>query len=490
MPSKTLKTSKTSSKKSVVLDDLASHPILRQIAKIADEAGVEVYAVGGFVRDYFLKKRVKDIDFVVIGDGIAFAKLVARTFKSKRLAVYRKFGTAMVGYRGYQLEFVGARKESYRGDSRKPDVEPADLLTDLARRDFTINALAVALSEEKFLHLIDPFNGRSDLRKKIIRTPLDPARTFHDDPLRILRGIRFATQLQFKIDPETYAAMAEMRDRLRIISQERITDELLKILAAPKPSIGFKLMDDAGILEIIFPELVQLKGVEEKDGYHHKDVFDHTLQVLDNVAALSNSIPLRLVALVHDIAKPQTKKFIEGKGWTFHGHDEIGARMLPAIFKRLRLPNDWLKYAQKLTRLHLRPIALTEEECTDSAYRRLLVQAGEDLDDLLTFCRADITSRNPQRRRKYLKRFDFVVQRLKEVEEKDRMRAFQSPVRGEEIMQVCQIPPGPLVGKIKRRIEEAILEGEIPNEYEAAKAYLLRIKDEMVQEVNGQSRQS
>ena len=460
------------------IEALREHPILKRISRLANEVGVEVYAVGGFVRDYFLQKEVKDIDFVVIGDGVAFAKLVASMFRTRRLAVYKRFRTAMVRFKGYQLEFVGARKESYREDSRKPEVEPADLLTDLARRDFTINAMAISLMKENMFELVDPFEGLKDLKAKIIRTPLDPRQTFHDDPLRIMRGVRFATQLQFAIHPETFEAMREMRERLKIISQERITDELLKIIAAPKPSVGFKLMDEAGLLEIVFPELVQLKGVEEREGYQHKDVFQHTLQVLDNVARVSDKIPLRLAALVHDIAKPKTKRFIEGKGWTFHGHDEIGARMLPPIFKRLRLPNEWLKYAQKITRLHLRPIALTEEECTDSAYRRLLVQAGEDLEDLLTFCRADITSGNPQRRKKHLQNFDFVVKRLHEVEEKDRMRAFQSPVRGDEIMAICNIPPGPLVGKIKRRIEEAILEGEIPNEYEAARAYLMKIKDE------------
>jgi len=464
--------------KSELQKRLREHPVLSQIGRIADEAGVEVYAVGGFVRDYVLKKQVKDIDFVVIGDGIAFARLVARALHSKKVAVYKKFGTAMVAYGDFQLEFVGARKESYRGDSRKPEVQPADLMTDLARRDFTINALAISLNSATFLKLVDPFSGQADLRKKIIRTPLEPRQTFSDDPLRIMRGIRFATQLQFSIHPETFAAMAEMRERLRIISQERITDEFLKILATEKPSFGFKLLNAAGILEVVFPELVALKGVDERQGYQHKDVFEHTLQVVDNVAQMSDKLPLRLAALVHDIAKPRTKQFVQAKGWTFHGHDELGARMLPNIFHRMRLPNEWLKYAQKLTRLHLRPIALTEETCTDSAYRRLLMQAGDDLEDLLLLCRADITSRNAYRRKKYLRNFDFVVKRLQEVEETDRMRSFQSPVRGEEIMQVCGIRPGPMVGKIKRRIEEAILDGEIPNDHDAAHAYLLEIKDE------------
>jgi poly(A) polymerase len=314
----------------------------------------------------------------------------------------------------------------------------------------------------------------------LLRTPLEPSATFSDDPLRIMRAIRFATQLDFTIEEKTFKGMREMRERLRIISQERITEELLKILSTPKPSIGFRLLDDASVLEIIFPEFVALKGVEEYKGYFHKDVFNHTLMVVDNLAAASDKIPLRLAALVHDIAKPRTKAFIHGKGWSFHGHEDVGARMLPAIFNRLRLPNDWLKYVQKLTRLHLRPIALTEEECTDSAYRRLLFQAGEDLEDLLMLCRADITSGNVKRRERHLANFDFVVKRLNEVEEKDRMRAFQSPVRGDEIMQVCGLTPGPLVGKLKSAIEDAILDGKIPNEHEAALAYLLSIKDDIL----------
>ncbi len=467
-----------SAKKSEYLTELQDHPVLLRIRDIAAEAGVEVYAVGGFVRDFFLKKRVKDIDFVVVGDGVAFARLVARALKTRQVAVYRKFGTAMVRYRSYQLEFAGARKESYSHDSRKPVVEPTDLMTDLDRRDFTINAMAVSLAPDTWLRLVDPFDGRHDLQKKLIRTPLDPEATFSDDPLRIMRGLRFATQLGFAIEPQTFAAMRAMRDRLEIISQERITDEFMKIVLSDKPSRGFKLMDEAGVLEFFFPEFVKLKGVEEREGFQHKDVFDHTLQVLDNIARVTNKPELRLAALMHDIAKPKTKQFREGKGWTFHGHEELGARMIPAIYKRMRLPVDWMKYAQKLTRLHLRPIALTEEECTDSAYRRLLFLAGEDLEDLLTLCRADITSKNPKRRKKHLQNFEFVVKRLNEVEEKDRMRAFQSPIRGDEIMALCDIPPGPLVGKIKTRIENAILDGEIENDYQAAKDYLLKIAPE------------
>jgi poly(A) polymerase len=461
---------------------LQDNKILTTIGALADQHKFEIYVVGGFVRDFFLKRDRSEMDFVIVGlrgqgDGIKFAELLAKYLHLPKPTVYRNFGTAMLKWDEMQLEFVGARQESYRGDSRKPQVEPADLPADLSRRDFTINAMAFALNAGNFGTLVDPFDGMKDLQAKLLRTPLEPGATFSDDPLRIMRGIRFATQLEFTIEEKTFHSMREMRERLRIISQERITEELLKILAAPKPSIGFRLLDEAGVMEIIFPEFVALKGVEEYKGYFHKDVFNHTLMVVDNLAAMSDKIPLRLAALVHDIAKPRTKTFIQGKGWSFHGHEDVGARMLPAIFNRLRLPNDWLKYVQKLTRLHLRPIALTEEECTDSAYRRLLFQAGEDLEDLLMLCRADITSGNVKRRERHLANFEFVVKRLNEVEEKDRMRAFQSPVRGDEIMQVCGLTPGPLVGKLKSAIEEAILDGKIANEHEAALAYLLEIKD-------------
>lgn len=458
---------------------LADNKILKTLGALADQHNFEVYVVGGFVRDFFLQRERREMDFVVVGDGIKFAELLAKHLRLPKPTVYRNFGTAMLTWEEMQLEFVGARKESYRGDSRKPQVEPADLPSDLSRRDFTINAMAFALNAGNFGTLVDPFDGQKDLQAKLLRTPLAPAATFSDDPLRLLRAIRFATQLDFEIEENTFNGMREMRERLRIISQERITEEFLKILAAPKPSLGFRLLDDAGVLAIIFPEFVALKGVEEYKGYFHKDVFNHTLMVMDNLAAMSEKVPLRLSAVFHDIAKPRTKAFIQGKGWSFHGHEDIGARMLPAIFNRLRLPTDWLKYVQKLTRLHLRPIALTEEECTDSAYRRLLFQAGEDLEDLLMLCRADITSGNVKRRERHLANFDFVVKRLNEVEEKDRMRAFQSPVRGDEIMQVCGLAPGPLVGKLKTAIEDAILDGKLPNEHDAALTYLLAIKDEV-----------
>jgi len=385
----------------------------------------------------------------------------------------------MVHCEEFQLEFVGARSESYADDSRKPIVKATDLYSDLSRRDFTINAIAYGLNEKHWGEIIDPFDGRLDLEKKIIRTPLDPGITFKDDPLRILRAIRFATKLNFKIEDRAFAALKKMTHRLKIISQERITEELLQILKTKKPSTGFHLLNQANLLPLIFPEIEDMKGIEQREGFHHKDVFEHTLKVLDNVAQVSDKLELRLAALVHDIAKPRTKRFIPETGWTFHGHDEIGARMLKPIFQQLRLPKNMLNYVQKLVRLHLRPIHLSNESVTDSAVRRLLVHAGEDLEDLLTLCRADITSGNPDRVKQHLANFDYVTERLLEVEEKDKMQAFQSPVRGDEIMEVCQILPGPMVGTLKKLIEEAILDGKIKNEHDAAFEYLLKIKDQI-----------
>ena len=454
--------------------------LLKKIGTTADREKIAIYAVGGFVRDLILDKKVKDIDFAVVGDALRFAKQLAKELGTRHVVTYPKFGTAMVGFQDFQLEFVTARQESYSEDSRNPQVTRADLDADLLRRDFTINCIAYGLNRDNFGQIYDPLDGQKDIEAKIIRTPLDPVVTFKDDPLRIMRAIRFATQLGFKIEDRTFAALKQMRQRLEIISQERITDEFRKILLAPRPSVGFYLLDDAEILEIIFPEMIAMKGVEQRQGYHHKDAFHHTLMVVDNVAKVSDKFDLRFAALVHDIAKPRTKKFIEGTGWTFHGHDEIGARMLPKICQRMKLPNSTLKYAQKLTRLHLRPIHLSEEDVTDSAMRRLLFQAGEELEELLMLCRADITSGNPQRVKKHLANFDHVVKRLDEVEAKDRMRAFQSPVRGDEIMAVCGIPPGPKVGRLKKMIEEAILDGVIPNEHDAAYQYLLEIKDEVI----------
>jgi len=454
--------------------------LLKKIGATADENEVPVWAVGGFVRDKILKKDVKDIDFAVVGDALRFAIKLAGELGTRQVVTYPKFGTAMVHFQNYQLEFVSARSESYLEHSRKPIVTRSDLDADLLRRDFTINCIAFGLNQDNFGEIYDPLEGKKDIEAKIIRTPLDPVVTFKDDPLRIMRAVRFATQLGFKIESKTYDAFKEMSHRLEIISWERISDEFKKILMAARPSVGFYLLDDAGILDIIFPEMIAMKGVEQREGYHHKDAFHHTLMVVDNVAEVSDKFDLRFSALVHDIAKPRTKRFIDGTGWTFHGHDEIGARMLPKICKRLKLPNSTLKYAQKLTRLHLRPIHLSEESVTDSAMRRLLFQAGEDLEELLMLCRADITSGNPQRVRQHLKNFDHIVERLEEVEEKDQMRAFQSPVRGDEIMAVCGIPPGPKVGQLKKMIEEAILDGLIPNEHDAAYGYLLEVKDEVI----------
>lgn len=456
-------------------------PPFDTIRAVACENNVQVYAVGGYVRDLLLGKQSKDIDFVIIGDGPRFAAKLAKALQVANYTIYKKFGTAMFKYNDQELEFVGARKESYRAASRKPDVESADLLTDISRRDFTINAIAVSLNDDSPGEIIDPYDGRKDLKSKLIRTPLEPAKTFYDDPLRIMRAVRFACQLNFKIDQVTMDGLKAEKERLRIISQERITDELIKILASSKPSTGFKIMFETGILQVILPEIAALKGVEQIGKHSHKDVFDHTIKVIDNVARVSNDLRLRLVALFHDIAKPATKQYNSKLGWTFHGHEDLGARMLPDIFKRLKLSNDLLKYVEKLVRLHLRPIHLAEEEVTDSAIRRLLFETGPEADDLLLFCRADITSANPRRVQEHLHNFDRVVERMKQVEEKDRLREFQPPVKGNEIMQTLNLPPGPQVGKLKKAIEEAILNGEIPNDHDAAFEYLLAIKDKIME---------
>jgi len=443
--------------------------------------GVPLYVVGGYVRDRFLHRPDdKDIDFVIVGDGPAFTEKAAAQLGVKKVTVYKRFGTAMIHYNGSTLEFVGARKESYRGDSRNPEVESASLADDLARRDFTINAMAVELNPENFGRLVDPFNGCSDLQSGIIRTPLDPQKTFYDDPLRIMRAMRFCSQLDFNIEKKTLAGLKSEAHRLEIISQERITDELMKILACAKPSIGFRLMEETGILDIVLPEIAQLKGVDQVGNHRHKDVFYHTIQVLDNLAEKSDKLKLRIAALYHDVAKPATKAYDPAAGWTFHGHEEIGARMFRKIGQQLRISNETIAYVMKLIRLHLRPIHLSEEGVTDSAIRRLIFNAGDDIDDLLTLCRADITSGNPQRVKKHLANFDMVEKRVAEVEEKDRLRNFQPPVRGEEIMQVLGLTPGPLVGKIKNAIEEAILNGDIPNEHDAAFEFMMRVKDDLL----------
>jgi tRNA nucleotidyltransferase/poly(A) polymerase len=454
--------------------------LLSAIGAVADKNGVEAYVVGGYVRNRLLDRHVTDLDVVVVGDGVNFAKLVAAAFHREHVVTYEKFGTAMVQLDGTKVEFVGARKESYQKNSRKPDVERGSLDDDLARRDFTINAMAASLNAPRWGEVVDPFDGQRDLARRIIRTPLEPDRTFNDDPLRIMRAIRFASQLGFVIDTGTLDAIRRMKERLSIMSQERITDEFLKILMSSKPSVGLKLMINTGVMDIVFPEISQLSGVDQRKDYHHKDVLYHTLQVVDKAAAQSDKLWLRFTSLVHDIAKPRTKAFKEGIGWTFHGHEELGARMMKDIFRRLRLPMEPLKYVEKLIRLHLRPMALVDEGVTDSAVRRLLFDAGEDVEDLIILCRGDITSKNPALVNQIESNYDNVVRRMREIEEKDRIRAWQPPVRGDEIMEACGLTPGPLVGKLKRAVEEAILDGKVPNEHDAALEYLLSIKDSML----------
>lgn len=458
------------------------HEVLHRIGSIADESGIEAYVVGGYVRDKLLGKEVKDIDIVVIGDGIDFAMRVAKIWKRKNVVTYENFGTAMLPMDEGKIEFVGAREESYGTDSRKPKVGKASLESDLSRRDFTINTLAASINGTNFGKLIDVFNGVADLKNKILQTPLEPEKTFDDDPLRMMRAIRFASQLHFVIEPRTYKAIQMKAPRISIVSMERVTDEFFKILSSQKPSIGLKLLNDTGLASHVFPELAEMVGVDQRKDYHHKDVFAHTLKVVDSLSQFTENVWLRFVGLVHDIAKPKTKAFKEGIGWTFHGHEEFGARMMKPIFRRMRLPTAQLEYVEKLVRLHLRPMVLVSEEVTDSAIRRVMFEAGNDIDDLMLLCRADITSQNPHRVARYLKNYDMVIEKMKEVEEKDRIRNWQPPVRGDEIMEVCGLKPGPLVGVLKKKIEDAIIDGEIPNEHDEALAYLLSIKDKILHE--------
>jgi poly(A) polymerase len=449
-------------------------PLFQILAEVAEKTGMEAYVIGGFVRDLLLGREVKDMDIVTLGDGIEFARAVSEHTDGQSVKIFKTFGTAMLKYNDWELEFVGARKESYVRDSRKPRVEPGSLRDDQLRRDFTINALAIGLNPKIKGQLIDPFNGLADLEKGIIRTPTDPKMTFSDDPLRMMRAIRFSTQLGFSIEKEAMQAIAEMSHRIEIVSAERITSELNKIIEAPKPSIGFKLLFKTGLLENFFPELSALQGVEEKEGVKHKDNFYHTLQVLDNVAAESDNLWLRWSAILHDIAKPRTKRFHPKAGWTFHGHEDKGARMVPNIFKRLKLPLDSkMKYVQKMVALHLRPIALTKEEATDSAIRRLLFDAGDEVDDLMILCKSDITSKNEKKVKKYLANYEKVKQRLVEVEEKDKVRNWQPPISGEEIMETFGIKPSREVGIIKNSIKEAILDGDIRNDHDEARHFML-----------------
>jgi len=449
-------------------DTLSQNTIFKTVSEAAGD--VPAYVVGGYVRDLILNRPSKDIDFVCVGPGISIAKRVAEKLGDRtKVSVFKNFGTAMIRYAGYELEFVGARKESYRRDSRKPIVEDGTLEDDQIRRDFTINAMGISLNQEDYGELIDPFEGMKDIRKKTIRTPRDPQITFSDDPLRMMRAIRFAAQLSFDIEPDTFEAILDNKDRIGIISQERITEELNKIILCPKPSYGFKLLFHSGLLSLIFPELVQLQGVEHKEGKGHKDNFYHTLQVLDNICASKDDLWVRWAAILHDIAKPATKRFDKNVGWTFHGHEDKGARMVPGIFRRMKLPlNDNMKKVQKLVRLHLRPIALVSSKVTDSALRRMIFEAGDDLDDLMALCRADVTSKNLDKVSRFLKNFDKVEQKLHDVEERDHLKNFQPPVRGEEIMEYFNIKPGKEVGIIKEEIKEAILEGKIKNDYDEA----------------------
>ncbi len=459
----------------------ADSKVLERLGRLADDHGLELYAVGGFVRDKLLGKKVKDIDFSVIGDAVAFAIVVAKEFGVHDPVLFERFGTAMVPYRGYQLDFVTARAESYESQSRKPKVWEGALDDDLARRDFTVNALAVSLNGENFGLLIDHYDGIGDLKRKILKTPKEPEQTFSEDPLRIMRALRFAAQLEFTIESATLAACKEMAPRLKIVSQERITDELMKLMSAAKPSIGLRLMYETGVMDIVFREISELSGVEQVGQHHHKDVFDHTLLVVDRIAELTEDPVLRLAALVHDIAKPRTKRFFPDQGWTFHGHEDVGSRMLKPIGRRLKLPEKSIAKLVKMTALHMRPINLTREEVTDSAVRRLIVDAGEDLEDLMTLCRADITSANPKKVKRYLTQFEKLKTRIAEVIDGDQLRAFQSPVRGEEIMRICNLSPGPIVGKIKTALEEAILEGKVANEHDAVLDYLYEIKDQYLE---------
>lgn len=454
--------------------------ILISIGKLADEQNIKVYVVGGYVRDYFLERERKDFDITVIGDSIDFATKVSQHFKSK-IVIYERFRTAMVPIGDFVVEFVGTRKEEYNEKSRKPIVTEGTFEDDIKRRDFTVNTLACSLNQENFGELVDMFGGLIDLDKKILRTPLDPITTYSDDPLRMMRAARFAAQLNFEIEEESFNAISKMADRIKIISQERITDEFLKIIASDYPSRGLSILFNTGLLKYIFPELHYLEGsdVVEDNGkkFFHKNVFWHSLKVLDNIVDKTDNLWLRFSALMHDIGKARTKKYIKGIGWTFHGHEEVGARMQKKIFRNMKFPMDYLPYVEKLVRLHQRPMHLVDEEISDSAIRRLAAQAGDELQDLFTLCRADITTKNQEKEKQFKNNYEHVFQKITEVQEKDQLREFQSPVRGEEIMQICEIPPSRLVGQLKTEIEEAILEGIIPNEYEAAKEYFLNNKD-------------
>jgi poly(A) polymerase len=455
--------------------------IFTVLSEVAEELNNPCYVIGGYVRDYILGRPSKDVDIVVVGSGINLARALAKRLGIKgKVSVYKNFGTAMLRYAGLDIEFVGARKESYQYGSRKPSVENGTLEDDQNRRDFTINALAISLNKNNFGELSDPFNGLSDLENKIIRTPLEPDHTYSDDPLRMMRAIRFSTQLGFTIEEKSLEAIQHNKERISIISKERIVDELNKIVLSDTPSVGFYLLEKTGLLALIFPELDKMKGVEVQDNLGHKDNFRHTLQVLDRVSKNTDNLWLRWAAIMHDIAKPATRRFVKGHGWTFHGHEFAGSKMVPEVFRKLHLPLGMpMKYVTKMVLLHLRPIALVEEEVTDSAVRRLLFEAGDDIDDLMMLCEADITSKNDAKVKLYLNNFELVRQKLKEIEEKDAVRNFQPPVDGELIMKIFDIGPCREVGIIKNTIKEAILEGSINNSYEQAYELMLKKADEL-----------
>ncbi len=471
-----------------MIDQIDIPPILERIGQLASERGIAVHVVGGFVRDRMLGRPTKDIDIAVVGDGVAFAREVQGELGGSKVVVFEKFGTARLLIGEMEIEFVGTRREEYDEESRKPRVSIGTVDDDLRRRDFTVNAIAASIMPAETGRIIDPFDGRLDIERRVLRTPLDPAATFSEDPLRMMRAFRFAAQLDFRIAKDALQAIRDMRERITIVSTERIRDEFLKMLAAPKPSLGMAPMQEAGLMEFVFPEFHNLAGVDQRSveypggvrNFHHKDVFYHTLKVLDNLSEVSDNLWLRLAAVLHDIAKPKTKEFVKGTGWTFHGHPEIGARMVKSIFRRLKLPMDPMPFVRKMVLLHLRPIALINEEVTDSAIRRLLFDAGSDLEDLLKLCRSDITSKNPKLVKRYLRNYDRLVERMRAVEERDRLREWQPPLDGETIMKVCGIKPGIAVGILKTRIEDAVLDGIIPNDREAALRYLEEIKDDVL----------
>ncbi|GAA3954553.1 HD domain-containing protein [Pedobacter ginsengiterrae] len=463
-------------------EDLRAHlknPIFKTLSAIADKDKTEAYVIGGFVRDLFLKRPSKDIDVVVVGSGIAYAEAVGKKLNTK-VAIFKNFGTANIKFQDLEVEFVGARKESYRSESRKPIVEDGTLKDDQLRRDFTINALAINLNAANFGELLDPFDGIKDLENKLIRTPLNPEITFSDDPLRMMRAIRFASQLNFNIDEDALNAIKTQKERISIVSKERITDEMNKIILSKKPSVGFKLLFDTGLLHIIFPQMANLFGVDIVKGKGHKDNFYHTLEVLDNICADTDDLWLRWAAILHDIAKPATKRFEEGHGWTFHGHEDKGARMVPKIFNQLKLPlNEKMKFVQKLVQLHLRPIVLAQDTVTDSAVRRLLFDAGEEIESLMLLCNADVTTKNEYKKTKYRNNFELVKQKLKDVEERDKIRNWQPPISGNDIMETFALEAGKEVGTIKSAIREAILEGEITNDYTEAFNFMLNLAKQM-----------